>query len=522
MQALVFVAGAVASLPLFGQEPAKPTPAPPQALAAARMARPARPAPQSGPYSWTTGNYDYDGAGNIISIGTQAFGYDQRSRLTYGKVTTPTTWSEQSFTYDVYGNMSVRSTGGMATTIGVDAGTNRLTDWDAAYDAAGNLTQWQPQGASHKHRFTYDGLNMVTEELIDNAALPRMTYVYTADDERIAVEDQSTNVSHWKIRGLDQKVLRDYQLSGTTWSVYRDYVYRGSQMLAAITPTTVEHFSLDHLGTPRLITDQSAQKIGFHTYLPFGDEIGAAAQEGEPKKFTGHERDPDPMGETGGLDYMHARYYASMPGRFLSVDPVLNVDRSVANPQRWNRYGYVVNNPVSLVDPDGRADFNPFSIFKKFLEIHFDPHHGAPSLDVTNARSGIVKRASIDGPENFLKPIVHEGAEEALSNAERKLVIEAMKESPKALRLLARLGIKLTGVLVVVAELAHADDANAQEGPIDVAHRLFPQTKAQGLSASQRKIVDEVLTGARDANGHPKAKPAETEQCQNGKASAGC
>jgi hypothetical protein len=43
-------------------------------------------------------------------------------------------------------------------------------------------------------------------------------------------------------------------------------------------------------------------------------------------------------------------------GRFLSVDPVMNVKSNVSSPQGWNRYAYARNNPVLRVDPDGRKD----------------------------------------------------------------------------------------------------------------------------------------------------------------------
>jgi len=51
---------------------------------------------------------------------------------------------------------------------------------------------------------------------------------------------------------------------------------------------------------------------------------------------------------------MLARYYEASLGRFLSVDPVLKGATSLANPQRWNRYTYALNNPIAFVDPDGR------------------------------------------------------------------------------------------------------------------------------------------------------------------------
>ena len=53
------------------------------------------------------------------------------------------------------------------------------------------------------------------------------------------------------------------------------------------------------------------------------------------------------------LDYMHARYRSPLTSRFLSVDPVGGRPKT---PQSWNRYAYVIGNPLSRIDPDGRAD----------------------------------------------------------------------------------------------------------------------------------------------------------------------
>lgn len=53
---------------------------------------------------------------------------------------------------------------------------------------------------------------------------------------------------------------------------------------------------------------------------------------------------------------MHARFYNPAKGRFLSVDPVMNVKRNMPAPQRWNRYVYALNNPLLRVDTDGRED----------------------------------------------------------------------------------------------------------------------------------------------------------------------
>ncbi len=65
-------------------------------------------------------------------------------------------------------------------------------------------------------------------------------------------------------------------------------------------------------------------------------------------KDTGKERDQE-----SGLDYFGARYYGSALGRFSSPDPIGNFVADARNPQSWNLYGYVWNNPLANTDPTG-------------------------------------------------------------------------------------------------------------------------------------------------------------------------
>jgi RHS repeat-associated protein len=71
--------------------------------------------------------------------------------------------------------------------------------------------------------------------------------------------------------------------------------------------------------------------------------------------FTGHERDSHGEGEMDNSDYMHARYYSPHWRRFMSVDPVVQVERAMIKPQSWNRYSYVGNQPLKYTDPSGRV-----------------------------------------------------------------------------------------------------------------------------------------------------------------------
>jgi RHS repeat-associated protein len=115
----------------------------------------------------------------------------------------------------------------------------------------------------------------------------------------------------------------------------------------------------DHLGTPRVIRDAQGGLVAHH-YTPFGEEYSPANGDGTRMKFTGHERDANhPTSTADDLDYMHARFYNPLLGRFLSTDAVVGEAR---RPQSLNRYGYALNNPLSLVDPDGLQPSHPAQV----------------------------------------------------------------------------------------------------------------------------------------------------------------
>jgi RHS repeat-associated protein len=111
-----------------------------------------------------------------------------------------------------------------------------------------------------------------------------------------------------------------------------------------------------------MILDSAGNLVSSHHYMPFGEERPSGAKvDSNRNYFTGRERDfgTSTEGDPNGLDYMLARYYSSSLGRFMAVDPsrkgVMPTD-----PQSWNRYAYVRNNPLASVDPDGEADIYVF------------------------------------------------------------------------------------------------------------------------------------------------------------------
>jgi RHS repeat-associated protein len=224
------------------------------------------------------------------------------------------------------------------------AATNRLTGTGTAYDPAGNLTAWN--GATYQ----YDGFNQMTR--MTNGGEDWL-YLYTADDERLWSYSLNANFSRWTVRDLSGKVLREWENhQNQYWGIAADTLYRDGQLLAAETGNGRKHFHLDHLGTPRLLTNAVGQKLAYHVYYPFGEEATEFDQDRERMKFTGHERDLGNLAGAGDdLDYMHARFCSPWTGRFLSVDPLASAKHGL--PQSWNRYSYSLGNPVKYFDPDG-------------------------------------------------------------------------------------------------------------------------------------------------------------------------
>jgi RHS repeat-associated protein len=315
------------------------------------------PAIASASDTWQSGEYRYDGAGNIIGIGNDSYVYDSVSRLSHAVVNT----ANESYVYDAFGNLVTKTTDGRLETVPpVDSSTNRITT--ASYDTAGNMT------SSGEATYVYDPLNMMVR--IDTS-YARRRYIYTVDDERIGVQTDPT-FTRWTVRDFGGKVLREFRADSiNAWTWTEDYIYRDGQLVAAEQPGTsggLRHFSLDHLGTTRLITNTPAPgetpvAYGRHDFFPFGMEqtptnqevVNHSSERPEAMKFTGHQRDF--LGDwytdnSDYLDYMHARYYNPVMGRFLSVDPVRGFAQ---DPQSWNRYTYALNNPIRHKDPTGRC-----------------------------------------------------------------------------------------------------------------------------------------------------------------------
>jgi len=341
---------------------------------------------------WTTGNYLYDGSGNVKKMGAGSFVYDSLSRLTSGTVFPGRlgdgTSQSQTQTYDAYGNITTLTTAGLLRNTPTSTSTNRLTTAGTGYDAAGNLTAWS--GNSYE----YDAFNQMTRMVSGGED---WRYMYDATDQRLWSYRIGGNGSLWTLRGLNSQVLREVR-SHIAWTNYVDSIFRGTTLLATVPSVAagggVNHLHTDLLGTPRLITNSVGSIAGFHAYYPFGEEMAStfSSTYTDRQRFTGHERDlANASGQADDLDYMHARHFSAMTGRFLSLDRLLGRPRK---PQTWNRFNYAMNNPMSYSDPDGRCpfpiDFHVDSGYVLGVIFDFLKEHGSVtvSADVGNGVLG--------------------------------------------------------------------------------------------------------------------------------------
>lgn len=269
---------------------------------------------------------------------TCTYGYDDLQRVS--NVTCGTFWV-QNFTYDAFGNIVKNVPSG-------DGGLNFLpTYWTSPptnqfeslpgvapqYDADGQLLTdnlntytWNvygematvtPTGGSAVTS-TYDGLGRMVE---NNAGGSYAEFVYGPTGAKLAKCNGQALVKAFVALPGGAKAI--YNSSGLAY-------YRHS----------------DWLGSSRLTSTASRTMYSSSAYAPFGEQYATAGS--ADASFTGQDQDT-----VSNLYDFPARRQSPSQGRWISPDPAGRSAVSLTNPQSWNRYAYVNNNPLRLIDSLG-------------------------------------------------------------------------------------------------------------------------------------------------------------------------
>ena len=300
--------------------------------------------------------YEYDATGNFNTMRHQAgnsswtrsYEYNETSlvesnkksnRLSSAPLQGELPISNQQFTYDAHGNMT------------------RMPHL--------RLMQWDDK----------DQLQATAQQLVNNGIAETTWYVYDASGQRVRKVTESM-VTEQGIANDDTpyrmkqrvylggfEIYREYENDGDTPKLEREslHVMDDKQRIAVLETKTIDtndpaelnrplqRYQLsNHLGSSALELTEDAELISYEEYRPYGTsgfQAGRSGAETSLKRYrySGKERD-----EENGFYYYGARYYASWLGRWCSSDPLGLVDGN-------NLFKYVRNNPIVLIDEDGRS-----------------------------------------------------------------------------------------------------------------------------------------------------------------------
>jgi RHS repeat-associated protein len=276
----------------------------------------------------TLGNLGITDAFNSGDNQSCTYSYDDLSRISSSNCGSP--WT-QGFSYDAFGNLSKNGSISWQPSY-ANPTTNRYQNgWsNTSYDADGNLLY------DTFHSYTWNAYGRP-------ATIDSITRTYDAFDRLVEQNISGTN---------SQTV---YMPSGTKFGVFKAGTI---QQLYVPLPggTQAEYYSwglsnyrhADWLGSDRLESSYTGNvaPTDDNAYAPFGEPYDQSGN-GEIS-FTGANKD------TVWLQYdFPARQYDPKQGRWISPDPAGVAAADPTNPQSWNRYAYVMNNPLSMVDPSG-------------------------------------------------------------------------------------------------------------------------------------------------------------------------
>lgn len=139
-------------------------------------------------------------------------------------------------------------------------------------------------------------------------------------------------------------------MNGITVQQY--YVPLAAGVQAVFNASGLQYYRhADWLGSSRFASSGGGLVIYDRAYAPYGEIYAESYETTTNRSFTGQTQDTF-AGTTGNYDFLF-RQQSSSQGRWLTPDPAGLAAVDITNPQTWNRYAYVMNNPLSYVDPLG-------------------------------------------------------------------------------------------------------------------------------------------------------------------------
>ncbi|MYS80011.1 polymorphic toxin-type HINT domain-containing protein [Embleya scabrispora] len=224
-------------------------------------------------------------------------------------------------------------------TVTVKTGTREAVTTGLTYDQAGN-TKTRPGADSNLQTLTWNEEDKLTKVA---SATGTSDYVYDADGGRIIRREAGKTTLYLGGDELTTNTDGTGPVVGT-----RYYPTGGGTTVVRSGNGALVYMAADHHGTPSSTLDAATLTATRRQSKPFGEARGpqptqANGQWPDDKGFLGK-----PMDATG-LTHVGAREYDPSLGRFISVDPIMDL----TDAGQMHGYTYSNNNPLTFSDPSG-------------------------------------------------------------------------------------------------------------------------------------------------------------------------
>jgi RHS repeat-associated protein len=269
---------------------------------------------------------------------TASYTYDNVNRLTEAQATGNSAYT-QYISYTAgdssngqFGNMTLCPTAACTNpdwTFNVN--TNQIKSANYTYDAAGNLTADASNSTTHAYQWDAEG-RVSKVDPSNNPPTWALTYDALGDPMQW-VSPSGTNEFYADISGNMLGASGSYSIA-----------MLGIRPLVVYTTSETWFHHINNLDSRTFMTDHYGTPTQDMVFYPWGDEWlnwGGG----------GLEFADLPYYDTNlNVDFAEYRVMSNNLGRWHSPDPIPG---DPSNPQGWNRYPYVLNNPTGFIDPTG-------------------------------------------------------------------------------------------------------------------------------------------------------------------------
>jgi RHS repeat-associated protein len=257
--------------------------------------------------------YTLDNLGNHISVNKNEpikapIPFSEVTNYQYNAANRITNAGSKEYTYDYNGNLNIENNSGVQANYSFNT-ANQLLGISGSKPA----------------QYLYDGLgNRI--QTIKNSVTRKYIHDMNSSLNNLLMEtDENGNVLNYYVYGIG--LISRIKADGTT-----------------------NYYHYDSRGSTVAMTNSNEEITHKYSYGSYGEILSKTEADNNPFRYVGTYGVID---DDNGLYYMRARYYDPSIGRFISEDPIWNV----------NLYGYAGGNPVMGIDPKGEwsigIDGNP-------------------------------------------------------------------------------------------------------------------------------------------------------------------